>query len=59
MGPQIFSVYENFNKQESVMLTLGTKTAKSKISQKLVKKPNAQTTSKFRPRPNKLGHFFY
>jgi hypothetical protein len=39
------------------MFRFGSKTAKSKISQKLPKKP--QTTSKFRPRPNKSGNFFF
>jgi hypothetical protein len=39
------------------MFICGSKTAKSNISQKLVKKPKAQTTSKFRPRTNKSGSF--
>jgi hypothetical protein len=40
------------------MFRFGSKTAKSKISRKLVKKPIAQTTAKFRPRPNKSCIFF-
>jgi hypothetical protein len=52
-GPPNFSFFENLDKQESAMFRFGSKTAKSKISRKLVKKPTAQTSSKFRPRPIK------
>jgi hypothetical protein len=37
-GAPNFSFFENFNKRELVMFRFGSKTAKSKISWKLVKK---------------------
>jgi hypothetical protein len=40
------------------MFRFGPKTAKSKISQKFVKKPTAQTSSKVRPRPRPNNTFF-
>jgi hypothetical protein len=56
-GAPKFELFDNFNKGESAMFRFGSKTAKSKISRKLVKKPIAQTTAKFRPRPNKSWFF--
>jgi hypothetical protein len=57
-GPQNFTLFENLDKREWAMFRFGSKTAKSKMSRKLVKKPTAQTSSKLRP-IGLIGHEFF